>query len=132
MSTLLDLNPKQQKLVKRLKRIIDQMDKNHIGTVIQTRVADVSDIRFYNREKVVWSGTDEAEVDGNEELDKEDIESFCRQEKGNCDYLKEYGKLSWCCPDASEMYTIPFIQLFGKAPNSYQEPRLLSFLINIE
>ena len=36
MSTLLDLNPKQQKLVKRLKRIIDQMDKNHIGTVIDT------------------------------------------------------------------------------------------------
>ena len=129
MNKILDLNPNQQKLVKRLKSIISEMDKNNIGTIIQTYDTEVSEVCFYNREKVVWSSNDEVEeVGACEEMDKNEIANFCSYGNGDLDYLKEFDKLTWCSPDASEMYTIPFVDFFGKAPEPYQDPRYISFL----
>ena len=52
MKKLYKLNSKQQKLVKRLKDIIDQMDKNNIGAVLQACDVDFNKLYFYNAKKL--------------------------------------------------------------------------------
>ena len=112
MKKELKLTPNQKKLVKRLNKIVEELEKEGVGMVIQTRCVDFNGIYFYNRKNVVWSDVDEEEVGISEEMDKAEIESFCS--KNN---LHVYDKLTWCCPDPEEMYSIPFIFFGGKAPN---------------
>ena len=114
MKKELKLTPNQKKLVKRLNKIVEELEKEGVGMVIQTRCVDFNGIYFYNRKNVVWSDVDEEEVGISEEMDKAEIESFCS--KNN---LQVYDKLTWCCPDPEEMYSVPFIFFGGKAPNPY-------------
>lgn len=114
MKKELKLTPNQKKLVKRLNKIVEELEKEGVGMVIQTRCVDFDSIRFYNAQNVVWSDVDEVEVGISEEMDKEEIESFSSNNN-----LQVYDKLTWCCPDSKEMYSIPFIFFDGKAPNPY-------------
>lgn len=114
MKKELKLTPNQKKLVKRLNKIVEKLEKEGVGMVIQTRCVDFDNIRFFNCKNVVWSDVDEEVVGISEEMDKAEIESFCS--KNN---LQVYDKLTWCCPDPKEMYSIPFIFFDGKAPNPY-------------
>ena len=131
MKKLYKLNSKQQKLVKRLKDIIDQMDKNNIGAVLQAYDVDFKKLYFYNREKVVWSDENSeefVEIDTSEDWDKSDIEEFCDNNQ-ELNHLKEFDNLTWCCPDVSEMHTIPFVAFLGKAPSPYLETKYIAFLV---
>lgn len=114
MKKELKLTPNQKKLVRHLNKIVEKLEKEGVGMVIQTRCIDFNSIRFYNRKKVVWSDVDEEEVGISEEMDKAEIESF--SSKYN---LQVYDKLTWCCPDSNEMHSIPFTFFAGKAPNPY-------------
>ena len=105
MIKILKLTPKQQGLVRRLNRIIKRFEEEGVGTIIQTYDVGFSCIRFYNREKVVWSETELVEIGECEELSKQEYSGYCDREIA--EELQKYDKLTWCCPDPEEMYKYP-------------------------
>lgn len=117
MIKILELTPKQQGLVKRLNRIIKKFEEEGVGTIIQTYDVDFCCIRFYNREKVVWSETEPVEIGECEELLKHEDDGYYSSDIA--EKLQKYEKLTWCCPDPEEMYRIPFVSFVGEAPNPW-------------
>ena len=131
MIKILKLTPKQQGLVRRLNRIIKRFEEEGVGTIIQTYDVGFSCIRFYNREKVVWSETEPVEIGECEELSKQEYAGYCGSEVA--EKMQKYDKLTWCCPDPEEMYRIPFVSFVGEAPNPWEpvENRdIISFVID--
>ena len=132
MIRILKLTPKQQGLVRRLNSILKKFEEEGIGTIVQTYDVSFRNMCFYNKENVVWEDEEyEIELGECQELDKDDYDEYCDWD--SAEKLQEYDKLTWCCPDPEEMYSIPFIMFDGKAPNPripVEDRDVISFVIN--
>lgn len=132
MIKILKLTTKQQGLVRRLNGILKKFKEEGIGTIVQTYDVSFSSMRFYNKENVVWEEENhETGIGECQELDKDEYYEYCDWD--SAEKLQEHDKLTWCCPDPKDMYSIPFVMFDGKAPNPripIEDRDVISFVIN--